>query len=119
MKHLKKWLYALALILVLSMTGFAPSAEDIQLKGSRDDVDYRSITPVRAYLDGMDVYVSFLDSPEKVTVIITDAEGLLVEEVVAFSPQTIQVPIGKEAGSYNIEIIYGDVCLYGVFEFGE
>lgn len=101
------------------MTGFAPSAEDIQLKGSRDDVDYRSITPVRAYLDGTDVYVSFLDNPEKVTVIITDAEGLLVEEVVAFSPQTIQVPISKESGSYKIEIIYGDVCLFGVFGYSE
>lgn len=91
----------------------------IDLVGQTQDERLRSITPVQAWFDGTDVYVSFLDSPVKATVTITDAEGLLVEEIVAFSPQTIQVPISKEGGSYKIEIIYGDVCLYGQFEYGE
>lgn len=91
----------------------------IDLVGQTQDERLRSIFPVQAWLDGADVYVSFLDSPVKATVTITDAEGLLVEEVVAFSPQTIQVPISKEGGSYKIEIVYGDVCLYGQFECGE
>lgn len=71
----------------------------IDLVGKTQDEHPYIIAPVQAYLDGMNVYVSFLDSPQKATVIIKDAEGLLVEEVLAFSLQTIQMSINKEVGS--------------------
>lgn len=122
---MKRQIFILFYILC-SVTLFSPhllakvaDSRDIRLIAKTQDKDARSVQPVRAYLEGTDVYVSFLDSPVKATVTITDPEGLLVEEVVAFSTQIIQVPISKEGGSYKIEIVYGDVCLYGQFECGE
>lgn len=109
-----------------SVTLFSPhllakvaDSRDIRLIAETQDKDARSVQPVRAWLDGTTLQVSFLNSPASVTIRVTDPQGAIVKEVVVVSPQYVQIPIEECSGLFRIEIVYTGTHLYGEFEYEE
>ena len=75
----------------------------------------RSVIPVSALLERNVILLNFLNSPENVTVTVMDAEGNEILAEVYSSPQSVKLHEIKASGVYKLEVVYGDVCLYGDF----
>ena len=75
----------------------------------------RSVIPVSALLESNVILLNFLNSPENVTVTVMDAEGNEILAEVYSSPQSVKLHEIKASGVYKLEVVYGDVCLYGDF----
>lgn len=90
-------------------------SKSIEMRAREMDESRRSVLPVRAWLEGTDVYVTFLNSPQEVFITVFDSAGTVVEENVCQSPQTIQMHILEGKGNYRIEISYSEVYLSGEF----
>lgn len=115
----------LIICIFCSVTLFSPhllakvaDSRDIRLIAETQDKDARSVQPVRAWLDGTTLQVSFLNSPASVTIRVTDPQGAIVKEVVVVSPY-VQIPIEECSGLFRIEIVYTGTHLYGEFEYEE
>lgn len=115
----------LFLIIVWGLTFVTPSllsakvadTRDIELRAKTDNGnELRSLLPVRAWLDNRVVCVSFLGSPEEVTVSISDTEGMLVDTYHYQSPQTVSIPITEGIGMFRIEIECDSNIFNGEFE---
>ncbi|RHO63792.1 DUF3244 domain-containing protein [Parabacteroides sp. AF48-14] len=87
---------------------------DIELRAKYGDKDLRSLLPVRAWIDNQTVYVSFLDSPETATVIITNGENGESVTTSFSSLKTVLITLGDK-GKYRIEINYGTEVFEGNF----
>lgn len=75
----------------------------------------RSVIPVSALLERNVIMLNFLNSPENVTVTVMDAEGNEILAEIYSSPQSVKLHEIKLPGVYKLEVVYGDVCLYGDF----
>lgn len=89
---------------------------DIYLKAKKaNNGALRTITPVKAFLEGNTVFIKFLDSPDNVIITMKDSQGSEIATEVYKSPQFIQFQTLQLSGSYTLEITYADTCLYGDF----
>lgn len=75
----------------------------------------RSVIPVSALLEENVILLNFLNSPENVTVTVTDAEGNEILSEIYNSPQLVKLEAIQMPGSYTLDIVYGDTSLYGDF----
>lgn len=122
MKHLKRWLYVLSLLLTLSMTGFAPVSKDIPLKGQKDDLDNRSIFSqcIYASIDGTSLHSEFVYPIGEVRIVITDLTGSTIvrqEAVLINNEQSYGLQLSELAkGNYTIWYYFGEGYLFGNFE---
>lgn len=90
-------------------------SRDIEMRAKKGEgSELRSIIPVRAWVDGKTVYVSFLENPEvaQITIVSKDS-SFLIEEVYS-SPQTISIPL-ESSGTFQIEIDYEEKAFVGNF----
>ena len=89
---------------------------EIELKTKYGDKELRSLPPVRAWIDNQTVYVSFLDSPETATVIITNVKNGESVTTSFSSPQTVFIPVSHKDGVYEITVDYAGKSFIGEFE---
>lgn len=75
----------------------------------------RSVIPISALLEGNTILLNFLNSPENVTVTVTDVEGNEIFVETYSSPLSAKFQVTRIPGNYTLEIVYGDICLYGNF----
>lgn len=114
----------LFLITVWVLTFVSPSllsakvtdTREIELKTKYGDKELRSLLPVRAWIDNQTVYVSFLDSPETATVIITNVKNGESVTTSFSSSQTVFIPINNENGTYEIQISYEEMVFTGKYK---
>lgn len=122
MKHLRRCLYVLTLLLTLSMTSFAPTSKDIPLKGRTDDLDNRSIFPqcIYASIDGTSLHSEFIYPIGEVRIVITDLTGSTIvrqETVRINSEQSYGMQLSAlPKGNYTIWYYYGEEHLFGEFK---
>lgn len=103
--------------MLVAFTGFSKvnNSKEIAFHARHENEEaLRSILPIRAILDGNTIQVEFFDSPESVFVKILDASGKAVVTEYCSSPQLLQLQV-NQGNDYVIEIVYGEVCLYGNF----
>lgn len=121
---MRKLLFLLALccfmIVIESLSAKVATTKEIALSAKEaNQPTRRSILPVHAWIENTNVRVSFLEPPLEVTIKITNADGKVVEEMVAKLPLYVQIPMYGYTGTYTIEISYGDSFYYGLFKCGE
>lgn len=108
-------------LLLCMLVGFGAfskttDSREIDLRAKQSDQEaLRSILPVRASLDGNTLLVEFFNSPQEVTVKISNLENQeVVTEVYTF-PKLIRLPITEKSGNYSLDIIYKDTHFSGEF----
>lgn len=106
----------LSLLVAFSAFSKIMDSRDIHLKARKADKDIlRSVIPVRSSLEGNTIVINFFNSPENVTVTVTDAEGNEILSEIYSSPQLVKLEAIQMPGSYTLDIVYGDTSLYGDF----
>lgn len=121
---MRKLLFLLALcsfmIVIDNLSAKVASTKEIALHAKEaNQPTRRSVLPIHAWQENTNVRVSFLEPPLEVTIKITNADGKVVEEMVAKLPQYIQISMYGYTGTYTIEISYGDSLFYGLFKCEE
>ena len=91
-------------------------SRDIELRAKICKNDPCSILPVRAWIDGQMVYVSFWDLPSTATVIITNVESGGSMAMSFLSPERVSIPINGENGTYEILITYEEKVFIGKYK---
>lgn len=120
MNNLKKliliFVYVLLSTCVMPDLVFAKvmDSRDIKIRAKTETNIPRSILPVRAYVDGQTVYVSFYELPEEATVTVVASQSGLAIKKVYQSPQAISISV-EEVGEFQIEISYGPKAFIGDF----
>lgn len=103
-------------LISLSVFSKTTDSKDIHLQARNANKEaLRSIVPVRAQLDGCSVVIEFFNSPEDVTIEISDADNQEIETGIYASPELIRLPIPKTSGNYCLDIICNDTHFYGEF----
>lgn len=106
----------LCMLVAFSAFSRVLDSRHIKLQAIRSNTHIlRSVNPVSATLDENVISLDFKNSPENVTVRVTDVEGkeIIVEDYT--SPQLVKLQAIKTSGNYTIEIVYGETILYGDF----
>lgn len=121
MNNLKKLILIFIYVLLATWTlpdlTFAKimDSREIEIRAKEKKNDPRSLFPVRAWIDGQMIFVSFWDLPSTATVIITNVESGESVTKSYVSPQTVSVFL-KDKGKYKIEINYDSEIFEGNFE---
>ena len=90
---------------------------DIELRTKAGNKEFRSLPPVRAWIDNQTVYVLFLDLPSTATVVITNTENSEIQTMSFSFPQTVSILMSQESsGGYEIEISYEEKIFTGEFK---
>ena len=88
---------------------------EIELLVEAEKKDVRSISSIRAWLDGQTVCISSNGQPKTVSVVITDMEEEVVFANTYSSSEAISIPICN-VGKYQVEIHMDSKVFTGVFE---
>ncbi|MCD7849947.1 MAG: DUF3244 domain-containing protein [Parabacteroides sp.] len=120
MKNIKRLILILAYV-VLSTWGVSDfvsakimNSRDIEIRAKEKKNIPRSILPVRAWVDGKTVCVTFFDLPNTATVRITNMENGEVLTKTYQSPETVSILLLN--GEYEIQITYGQDSFIGYFD---
>lgn len=122
MNNLKKLILIFIYVLLATWTlpdlTFAKimDSREIEIRAKEKKNDPRSLFPVRAWVDGQMIYVSFWDLPSTATVIITNVESGESITKSFLSPETVSVPINNENGTYEIQISYEEKVFTGEYK---
>lgn len=122
MNNLKKLILIFIYVLLATWTlpdlTFAKimDSREIEIRAKEKKNDPRSLLPVRVWVDGQMIYVSFWDLPSTATVIITNVESGESITKSFLSPETVSVPINNENGTYEIQISYEEKVFTGEYK---
>lgn len=121
---MKKLLFIIALrsitIVMGNLSAKAATTKEIELRAKEaNQPTRRSVFPVHAWIENTNVRISFIDPPLEVSIKITNADGEVVEEMMANLPQYVQIPMYGYIGAYTIEISYGNTIFFGLFKCEE
>ena len=122
MNNLKKLILIFIYVLLATWTlpdlTFAKimDSREIEIRAKEKKNDPRSLLPMRAWVDGQMIYVSFWDLPSTATVIITNVESGESITKSFLSPETVSVPINNENGTYEIQISYEEKVFTGEYK---
>lgn len=121
MNNLKKLILIFIYVLLATWTlpdlTFAKimDSREIEIRAKEKKNDPRSLFPVRVWLDGKTVYVTFYELPSTATVTIIKMQNGNDMTTTYQSPQTISLFL-DELGEYEIQISYSSKEFVGNFD---
>lgn len=108
------WVWAFVSPIMLSAK--VMDTRNIELRTESDtDNELRSLLPVRAWIDGNTVYVSFLGSPAHTDISITSVKGGMCQIEAYSFPKVVTIPV-TGTGMFKIEISYDNNLFVGNFK---